>query len=271
MGKKDETKFELPKNSSLIDFLYIDKERVDSLISQLRNGTLRSVTKTIGASEGSVLSGKGKIPVLSGQVTTKNKSKEEASEEYDPYHSQIIELLNDLSIAPLNELPEQCSGELVCIHAPIKIRDLHSIKKLIPVMEKNSRFFKLAKARDIKDTLKVMNDMVQAMNDAIELSIKFESTLINGTLREGCLSIQQSNLNRMYGTDMPGHWYILGILDTHSTSLINALMPNISDSIESIIDACTIAINQMYSHAQYGIVPILIYREITYDSHDYVN
>lgn len=61
MGKEDKTQLELPESSSLIDFLYVDKERVDSLISQLRNGTLRSVTKTIGTSEGSFMSGKGNI------------------------------------------------------------------------------------------------------------------------------------------------------------------------------------------------------------------
>lgn len=116
MGKEDKAQLELSESSSLIDFLYVDKERVDSLISQLRNGTLRSVTKTIGTSEGSFMSGKGNIEVVSGKIGSKNKTKEEASEEYDPYHSQIIGLLNDLSIPPLQSLPSLCSGKLVCIN-----------------------------------------------------------------------------------------------------------------------------------------------------------
>lgn len=263
MGKEDKAQLELSESSSLIDFLYVDKERVDSLISQLRNGTLRSVTKTIGTSEGSFMSGKGNIEVVSGKIGSKNKTKEEASEEYDPYHSQIIGLLNDLSISPLQSLPSLCSGKLVCIQAPIKIRDLRSIKKLMPVLEKNSKFFQLPNNHNIKNIFKAMTSMIEAMDDSIELSIKFDSILISGTLREGCLSIQQSDLNRTYGIDLPGKWYILGILDSQvKNNSENIISP--PGTIEDAIDACTTAINQLYSNAQYGIVPILIYREIKY-------
>lgn len=263
MGKEDKAQLELSESSSLIDFLYVDKERVDSLISQLRNGTLRSVTKTIGTSEGSFMSGKGNIEVVSGKIASKNKTKEEASEEYDPYHSQIIGLLNDLSISPLQSLPSLCSGKLVCIQAPIKIRDLRSIKKLMPVLEKNSKFFQLPNNHNIKNIFKAMTSMIEAMDDSIELSIKFDSTLISGTLREGCLSIQQSDLNRTYGIDLPGKWYILGILDSQVKNNSENIISS-PGTIEDAIDACTTAINQLYSNAHYGIVPILIYREIKY-------
>lgn len=37
----------------LIDFLYIDEERIDSYMSQIKMGTLRSVSRTVGTSEGS--------------------------------------------------------------------------------------------------------------------------------------------------------------------------------------------------------------------------
>lgn len=261
MGKENETRLELSESSSLIDFLYVDKERVDSLISQLRNGTLRSVTKTIGTSEGSSVSGKINVEVAAGKITSKQKSKEEAAEEYDPYHSQLIGLLNDLGLAPLKKLPAACSGRLVCIQAPIKIRDLHSIKKMMPFMEKNARLFQIPNDKNIKGMIKIMSSMIQAMDDSIELSIHFDDSLINGTLREGCLSIQQADLNRTYGISLPGQWYVLGILDSQPVTTDSSTMPG---SIEDAVDACTAAINQLYSHAQYGIVPILIYREIKY-------
>lgn len=209
------------------------------------------------------MSGKGNIEVVSGKIGSKNKTKEEASEEYDPYHSQIIGLLNDLSISPLQSLPSLCSGKLVCIQAPIKIRDLRSIKKLMPVLEKNSKFFQLPNNHNIKNIFKAMTSMIEAMDDSIELSVKFDSTLISGTLREGCLSIQQSDLNRTYGIDLPGKWYILGILDSQVKNNSENIISS-PGTIEDAIDACTTAINQLYSNAQYGIVPILIYREIKY-------
>ncbi len=263
MGKENQTQSEFFENSSLIDFLYVDNERVDSLISQLRNGTLRSVTKTIGTSEGSSISGKGNIEIVSGQMSSKNKNKEEASEQYDPYHSLLITLLNDLNISPLTMLPKSCDSQLVCIQAPIKIRDLQSIKKLLPFLEKNARLFKIPNDKNTKETLKLVSSMIQSMDDSIELSIHFNGNLINGTLREGCLSIRQADLNRTYGVILPGQWYVLGVLDSQTQS---SFADNVysQDSIESMIDACTTAMNQIYSNPQYGIIPILIYREIKY-------
>ena len=81
MGEENKAQSELFESQTLIDFLYIDNERVDSLISQLRQGTLRSVTKTIGASEGSSASGGVNAPI-SGKIEHSNLSNETASEKY---------------------------------------------------------------------------------------------------------------------------------------------------------------------------------------------
>ena len=48
MGEENKAQSELFESKTLIDFLYIDNERIDSLISQLNHGTLRSVVKTMG-------------------------------------------------------------------------------------------------------------------------------------------------------------------------------------------------------------------------------
>ncbi|MDY2965195.1 MAG: hypothetical protein SOR58_03235 [Megasphaera massiliensis] len=264
MGQENKTRSELSESSSLIDFLYVDNDRVDSLISQLRNGTLRSVTKTLGTSEGSAISGKGTIEVISGQYSSKNKSKEEASEQYDPYHSRLITLLNDLRIPPLEELPPLCDSRLACIQASIKIRDLRSIKTLFPFVEKNFKIFNLQNDKGTRESLKLVSSMVQSMDDSIQLSIQFDSNLISGTLREGCLSVRQSDLNRIYGVSLPGQWYVLGILDSQPQPQFQPIDNIANGSIEYAIDAYTDAINQIYSHSQYGIIPILIYREITY-------
>ena len=53
MGQINTADSGIPKAKTIIDFLYVDKERADSYISQLRQGTLRSVTKTLATDEGS--------------------------------------------------------------------------------------------------------------------------------------------------------------------------------------------------------------------------
>lgn len=263
MGKEDCTQPEFLESSSLIDFLYVDKERVDSLISQIRSGTLRSVTKTINASEGSSFSAKLGISGTGGELKKSQESDEAAAEQYDPYHSQLIELLNDLCIAPLAALPLSCVGELVVLKSALLIRDIASMKAMLPALAKNQAAFIGNTDKNTRSIMKVMQDLLQHMPDTISLALSVDGVSVDGVLKEAGLSIKQSDLIRMYGSSIPGEWYVLGILDQMEPQ---NQMPSGVASIENAIDAFSMAISQLYSASQYKIIPILIYREITYCS-----
>lgn len=268
MGKKEKTQPEIPE-STLIDFLYIDKRRADSLISQLRNGTLRSVTKTHGTTETVAVSVGGTVPpVVNGSYAHTQESQLNAAENYDPYHSQILDLLNDLSIPPLETLPENCTGKLVIINSTISIRDIKSIKTVTPLVIKNQKAFNIPTDKETNAFFRFIDDMVQKMNDAIDLTVSFNNQSIKGVLSESGLSINPSDLNRTYGTQMPGSWYVLGILDatfsqpefepTESTNL------TFESGFEVAIDAYIDTVRKMYSVSTHTIIPILIYRAIDY-------
>lgn len=264
MGQEVSTAVEVSGKASLIDFLYTDKERADSLISQIRNGTLRSVVKTTGASEGFSVSGKAHIPaVLEGDLDKTTTSTTSASEQYDPYHSQLIGLLNDLCIEPLDTLPSSCVGELVTLKSSVLIRDIASMKAMMPTLTKNPSFFLGNADKNTRNTIKVVQDLLQHMPDTISLSLSVGGVPVDGVLKEAGLSIKQSDLIRMYGASIPGEWYILGILDQMEKQ---GQQPADVASIENAIDAFAMAASQLYSSSQYKIIPILIYREITYFS-----
>lgn len=264
MGEKKQTRSEFSK-STLIDFLYIDKGRVDSLISQLRSGTLRSVTKTIGTSGVSSFSANGGLPQIAGATYGKaQKDVANAAEKYDPYHSQIIDLLNDLSTPPLTKLPDESIGQLVILRGDVTIRDMRSIKMITPTILKNQKLLKLPTDKTSRDLFHFMDDLIQQMDDAIQISIQCGGMSISGTLLESGLSIRPSDLNRTYGTRMPGNWYVLGILDSAEIRDSEEVDSTIPNSFEDIIDVYTDAIKKVYSAAQYAIIPVLIYREIQY-------
>lgn len=260
MGQENEANTEFPEKSSLIDFLYVDKERTDSLISQLRNGTLRSVTKTIGTSGVSSVSGKVNTGILNGTYGKNDKDEESAAEQYDPYHSQLINLLNDLNIVPLEKLPDKCSGNLVLLYAPVTIRDIASIKAILPTITKNQSMFGIAR-KETRNIFKIMNDMIQQMSNSISLSINYRDININGTLKESGLSIKQDDLMRTYGVKLPDKWFTLGILDSTDTFINDASQ---TKSIEDAIDMYASAMNKLYSQALYKIIPVLIFRIIKY-------
>lgn len=98
------------------------------------------------------------------------------------------------------------------------------------------------------------------MPDSISLSLSVDGVGVDGVLKETGLSIKRSDLTRMYGTNIPGEWFILGILDNAPSARIQSGV----DSIESAIDFITSATQKFYSSALYKIVPILIYRAISY-------
>jgi hypothetical protein len=260
MGKENETQSGFSETTSLIDFLYIDEARVDSLISQLRNGTLRSVTRTVGTSEGSSLSGKGNLQIASGKIKHENKSKESAAEKYDPYHNKIIQLLQDLSLSVQDSIEGIYSGRLVNLRGKVRIRDIQSIKALFPLMLKNQKLFGVTKA--IVQTLKGISDFVQVLNDSIELSVELQDGIrISGNLKENGLSVRQADLARTYGAELPGEWYVMGILDYTPRQNRAFTGPKIQ-SIENIIDQYTDTVRALYSESAYSIIPVLIFREI---------
>lgn len=262
MGQENETiEAELSEKGTLIDFLYVDNERIDSLISQLRNGTLRSVIKTVGTSEGSSMSGKLSMGVANGTYSDSNKSDSQAAENYDPYHSKILNLLHDLNLDILSVLPAGCAGQLVLINKSISIRDIASMRSLIPVVESNQAAFGIKFDKATRGMFKLMNQMLKSMSDSIALSIYFDDELINGTLKESGLSIKQDDLMRTYGSDLPDDWFILGILDDSSCNTPKNVAV---DSVESAIDVYASAMNELYSKSKYKIIPILIFREINY-------
>ena len=169
-------------------------------------------------------------------------------------------MLNDLSIAPLVELPEHAVGQLVVLNATVNIRDIRSIKAVTPLIVKNKKLLKIPSDKNTNDFFRLIEDLVKQMDDAIDLTANFNGHTIKGVLQESSLCLKPADITRTYGVQMPGSWYILGILDSAS----QPADPPSADSFESAIDAFTNAIRQVYSQPFYTVIPILIYRVITY-------
>lgn len=260
MGQEIRTKASISESTKIIDFLYVDKERCDSFISQLCNGTLRSVTRTSGTDEGSSYSAKGSAALASGEYKHEQKSISNAAEQYDPYHWQLLELLEDLGIQPIEQLPSHCSSKLLLLNGSIAIRDAATMKSLISVITKNKNIWGKEINKQAKDVMKIVTDMLEQLPDSISFGLNFYDINIAGTLKPSGLSIQQSDLMRTYGSQLPGKWFVLGIVD----EMLPAISPATDDiqSIENAIDVCSEITNQLFSTSSYKIIPVLIFRPI---------
>lgn len=258
MGTESKAESGFSEAEALVDFLYIDKERIDSFISQTRHGTLRTVVKKTGASQGSSLAA-GVGAIAKGEIKHEGKTDNSAEESYDPYHSLILDLLNDIGVHPLASLPADCNGKLALIGGRVSIRDVATIKSLMPIISKNGNALGVPAGKQERGMMKVMADMLGQMPDSILMSIVFDGHEISGTLKGSGLAIRQDDLMRTYGVTLPGGWYVLGILDKSRQDTQHICEVS---SMESAIDALTTAMHTLYSSTPYKIIPILIFRRI---------
>lgn len=246
---------------SLIDFLYVDETRVDSLISQLRDGTPRSVVKMVEDSTGSTKSGKADAKLVAAEYKSENTATKSAEENYDPFHNKIIQLLHDLSLPIQKTLNEPFSKKLVILNGTIKIRDLQSFKSLAPIFLKNQKYFKITKESTLP--LKFINDFIQLLSNSIELSLILDNGMkVSGILKEKSLFINQSDIARTYGSKLPGQWYVFGILDYIPSQSQTGFESPEGPQIDKFIDNFTDITHGFYSSSSYSIIPILVYRDI---------
>lgn len=260
MGQINTADSGIPKAKTIIDFLYVDKERADSYISQLRQGTLRSVTKTLATDEGSSFSAKGNTVVVNGEYKKDTKTSENAAEQYDPYHSHLIQLLEDLNIQPLRELVPGMESKLVLLQGEIAIRDVTTMQTLLKIINQ-SKMLGSKMGKEPRQIMKMFTEILGQLPASIFFSMNFDETNINGTLKPSALSIQQGDLMQTYGAQLPGEWYVLGILDSIKTPAFDK--PPTVASIEDAIDVCTFLTNSLFTTSTFKIIPILIFRPVS--------
>lgn len=262
MGNQASTEFNLSEKTTLIDFLYIDKEKVDSFLSQIQKGALRSVKKTNDITQGSSLSGEVSVPTLAkGTMSDTNQDKTSSEEQYDPYHSQLLDLVNFLSLPINNDIPETDGSQLVLLEAKISIRNLETLKKIIPIFRNNKEFFGFSNKsfQMLSKQLKIAEEMLSLMPLSIDIEAKFDSGLsIKGPLKESCLSVKSDDLFRSYGTTLPGKWFILGIIDKNEPIVVQ---PD-NQSLYGMIDTISNGFYDLYSTSELEILPILVFRSV---------
>lgn len=250
----------------LVDFLYIDSERVDSFISQLKNGTLRSVSKTNATLQGSSDSAKFGFDakIVSGGIgnTEKINNTTSATENYDPYHKQIIDLINMLPCDPIDiSLPN--IAKLGFLTGEVIIRDMSIFTSIVPVVVNNPKVFGPT-AKEAKANLKAMSELIKATPGTIDITITTDDGYkISGTVAENYLKIPLPSILKNYGTSMPGKWVIIGIFDTYSEPLISTEAPiDDNTTVESMVDTYAETIKAFYARSAIKVIPLIIFRVV---------
>lgn len=269
MGKNPPKETQNPVTGPLVDFLYIDRERLDSFISQITTGTLRSVTKVQNTSESSSRSGVGDVKVLKGEISKAQTSGVGSTEKYDPFYWQIINLLNTLSTNAINIIDDSLldGPKLVTLKGKLTVRDSNSIGSISSSIIRTPASFGInPKDREAKNNIKMVDELIRLLPNSITIGLELgDGNIVSGTLNPSGLQINKTDIVQQYGATLPGSWFVFGIFDyappikpnyevKFSTS--EGVFSNLSDQYSNIL-------NSLCSGGPYKIIPVIIYRAVS--------
>ncbi|SHH54005.1 hypothetical protein SAMN02745135_01124 [Caloranaerobacter azorensis DSM 13643] len=265
---------------SLIDFLYRDVNLINSLYAQAFRGNLLLIQKNQQSSLESNSSFGTDIKLAQLKSEGKEIDTDSISKNIDPHDAKIIDLFNELSIPVHDTSLEYCKdGQLVLIKGNLKIRNLDTIKNSLPVIEALGIFDELNFSLDLDNLPKKKNKkngknkfsnfikrILELMPSGIELEVntKYGEKIV-GPIKEKFLSQSSNDILRVFGTNIPGEWSVIGIINKlpgYSTDYTDDMNNNLRDIADIISQALSQSLNN--DPHQFAITPIIVYRELIY-------
>ncbi|HED3889375.1 TPA: hypothetical protein R4229_001733 [Morganella morganii] len=286
---------------SLYDFLYLDKERIKSIIAQLNdNGVLQTLKQVNGEkntdTSGLNIGGGAGALLFKAEGKANKSLTDECSESFELTHDatwslplQLLDLLHAHNLITFGTSDSRL-GSLSLISGNIVIFDVSTMKKSLPFF---ANYFALQrenalsnippKARPSKKKPKTIDDIevsdgvtvgiIKDLLDVIPTQIQVDFYEVGGSrswmsLNPEWLTINPTDLALKYGSRLPGQWNVLGIVDAMPDYLMDTTFePFILDEDNDMKSGVCGMIDQLRtmfgrSDTKYGITPLLIFRKI---------
>lgn len=267
MGKKNGKK---ENKYQLIEFLYKDKNYIDSLYAQIFQGDLQKVSKNSQSKELTTNQLSGGIGLISGQVDSSSENAEEIQMEIHPHDSKILKLFEELEVNNCNVISESILNGLNKFHGRIEITDYDITKSQFDIMNR-SGFMDMAlgmanESNDDEDIFSIaseyniskatfINEIIQLQPSGCDmvLTLSNKDIVLVPIIKE-FLTMNVVDILRVYGHNIPGEWKIIGIFNSMGKS-------EYSNKIFSSITTFQKEITKSFStQPSYVLKPIIIYR-----------
>ena len=267
-SKPNRTVKEDTKDLALIDFLYLDTNKLNSFISQINNGTLQSVSTKSSTMQGSNNSygGNASLPTIaqaSASRATSTTNVDEKVVSYNPYHSQYVEILNDLLPYIQGFEPSNTYDHTLCFfEGAIQIRSAAITDRILRANLTHKKAINGQWGKEEERNIKCMLDFNLCVGEAITFNILSDNSLVaSGTMDESFLFSPITQIVRGYAGNLPGDWHIVGIFDTWSPQEMDK---NVAPKLEDFTDYLY-NINNTYNRiCDCKIIPIAIYKPIKF-------
>lgn len=257
---------------SLFDFIYIDKQRVSSLIAQLFGaGVITSVKQTTSDSDKNNKSLELNVKIAKARIGFDETLTSSQERLFDAAWSLPLNLLDRLSEMDMikNDLSGLKIGDIALATGLIKVFDVGMVHKLMPAAKLIARQNK--NKNQIKKEQQELDTAEQILK-VLPQSIQIDMATVEGrgvwmTVSPDHLTIPTGDLMLKYGPIIPGQWHVLGILDAHAHDLLEtpeAPYPTSENEIRNSMDVVGMMIRMQIGRpsSSFGITPLMIFRKI---------
>ncbi len=255
---------------SLFDILYADEGRLKSFYTQVFFGSLEQVTTqshTKDTHRKDLSVGPASLRGSKSGETSSSERIEEVSVPGDLVHIDVLTRLREMGYLK-SILDNVRVGNLVSLEVvTISIFDasnLHEFMNAIPIKEMGS--VKNQAKREETKNWKLAQKWISAMYKMFPLGIQVRCKTVSGkmmwgTLENKFLRENPTSLILKHGSQLQGRWRVIGIVDAIPGNYQMEESGNvIHESFGSLHNAMRDQLGR--SHDEYGLLPILIFREL---------
>ncbi|MEK6419991.1 MAG: hypothetical protein V4801_10320 [Burkholderia gladioli] len=268
---------ELPSIEYLYDFAYLDRGRIDFYFAQLfEDGVLTQTKRTAKDSSSDSSKFGGSIKILSGESSGTDLVERGLERLFDPSWLAPVEVLNkldelsfvhrDIGDAPISGLfMSNCKMSIMDIRMLQEVWDhigdyalMNEISAMdLPPKEKQRRI------AEGKKTNEHVVKVVQKLPHAIQASFAVDHHQLWSTLDPENMLINADDLALKHGAQVPGNWYVLGIVDARPDPEIetgHVELHGLSLAMETMLSAFRDLMGR--PHGSFGVTPIAIFRPV---------
>lgn len=271
-----------PEENFLIDFLYVDRARIQTLSSQLfPNGHLTQTKQSTSTAETSKLGFQGGIPgVLKGNGDHNEAFTESIERQFDATWSTTLDVLRELNDKKyiVKDLENALLGQVVQFKGHIQVNDLRMMQKLWqPMLQINSKQqIQAAKGADKVLAKKELDantqlaKVIELLPHMLQMRVWNSENAAWSTIEPSYLTINPLDLVFKHGAFVPGEWTIISILDAKpsdvETDYMTAML-NTGTGVTAGMPQILRGLREAFGRGpdDYGITPIAIYRKVNQD------
>ena len=257
---------------SLHDFLYVDRDRLNSFSAQLFRAGVLASTKTVDQT--SSQSG-GQFGIPGTNVTGGSGTLSSLEHMFDASHTLAINVLDKLDERGFirQSLAGANLGDIFYIEGRIRFLDYRILQNcweaiqgvMIADQQAKGQHLKSAEKANLKNNFK----LIQALPHMTELTLYTATDSIWTSLNPNYLRVEPASLAFAHGTVVPGSWSMIAALDARPSSSEEALNEQLigqpaSTEFQSGMCQAMEAMRTFLGRPQsaYAATPLLIFRTI---------